>query len=109
MSVPITIAVSVGAIIALFGLFMVVVVWLGEQRAISGGRTEAVGWPAVIKKIVEILEKWTPKPYRTGVVFIVLGAAIMGVSLALGARGDGDGTTPTPTSTNPPAATETAG
>lgn len=97
--------VAVGGIIALAGLGLFLVIFVDERKKRSG--SEALGGWEIIGKILELVEKWTPKVYRVAVVLILIGVATMGVGVGLVAGADGDGGGTTGGTTSGPAATTT--
>jgi len=99
---PIDVVVWVGAVIAIVGLAMIVVVFVLEQIAKwrpsgAGPLDAATGIAGVAEKLLEFIRKMTPRPYRAGVVTTVVGAAIMLGALYIDSRGDDDETPPTTT------------
>jgi hypothetical protein len=105
---PVDVMVWVGAIIALAGLLMVLVVFVLEQikKHYDGTRAtaEAGGWAEIAEKFLAWIKEMVAKPYRTGVAVMVIGGVIMGAGLYLQNREEDDeddtpGTTTTQTTT----------
>jgi hypothetical protein len=84
----VVIAVVIGGLIALFGLFIIFMVWLDERRHRArprGGAAAENGWPALIKEFLRWIKSMTPKPYRLGVMLVAVGVALILGAIALAA------------------------
>lgn len=79
MSTILWVPVVAGAVIALTGLVLLVLVF--QKLSLKEKSVPGHGWPDVVMKLVELLDKWTPVQYRIPIILILVGGALMVVPL----------------------------
>jgi hypothetical protein len=97
---PLYVVMGLGAAVALVGLLMVVVIFMGwapEPRRRRGAEKESVGPWEIVKQVLEKIFQWVPKAYQFPVALIMLGALIMIIPFAIGLTASGGNDSPSPT------------
>lgn len=90
MSTVLWLVVGVGALITITGLVLFVAVWWQVNvRRLARPQAEPQGagvWDVLVK-MLDLIAKFTPRPYRPPVALMMVGAVIMGIGLGVGLGG----------------------